>query len=224
MTSSMEQVSSSLDQLDKQSIDIAPWPEYNYKPEVSFNIAHAGDCIFLKFYVVEDVVKASYYKPDDPVYKDSCVEFFISFDEDQEYYNLEFNAIGTCKLNFGKNRNERVVISEELNKRIMFSANIQNNAVSNSKRIKWELALMIPIAVFSKHNIKSLSEKKCSANFYKCGDDLPVPHFLCWNNIQSSEPDFHLQEYFGEILFLLIPAHLQWQPLLNPDKVACNCP
>ena len=202
MTSSMEQVSSSLNQLGKELIDIAPWPEYNYIPQVSFSIAHGEDCIFLKFYVAEDVLKASYYKPDDPVYKDSCVEFFISFDGDEEYYNLEFNAIGTCKLNFGKNRNERLLISKELIKAIRYLATIQNNAISNSKGIKWELTLMIPVEVFSKHNIKSLSEKKCSGNFYKCGDDLPVPHFLCWNNIQSAEPDFHLRKYFGEIIFL----------------------
>ena len=157
---------------------------------------------FLKFYVVENEVKASYYKPDDPVYKDSCVEFFISFDGDEEYYNLEFNAIGTCKLNFGKNRNQRLRISDELIKTIRFLATIQNNTINNSQGIKWELTLMIPIAVFSKHIIKSLSQKKCSGNFYKCGDDLPVPHFLCWNNIQSAEPDFHLRKYFGEILFL----------------------
>jgi len=203
MTSSMEQVSSSLDQLDKQSIDIAPWPEYNYKPEVSFSIAHGGDCIFLKFYVVEDAVKASYFKPDDPVYKDSCVEFFISFDGGEEYYNIEFNTIGTCKLNFGKNRNERLRIPDELIKTIRLLATIRNNTANDSKgRIKWELALTIPVDVFSKHNIKSLSGRKCAGNFYKCGDDLPVPHFLCWNNIQSVQPDFHLRKYFGEIMFL----------------------
>jgi hypothetical protein len=201
-TTAMEQVSSSLDELDKELIDIAPWPEYNYKPGVSFSIAHGDDCIFLKFYVTEDVVKASYFKPNDPVYKDSCVEFFISFDEDEEYYNLEFNAIGTCKLNFGKNRNERLLISEELIKTIRFLATFQNNIANDSKGIKWELALMIPVDVFSKHNIKSLSGRKCAGNFYKCGDDLPVPHFLCWNNIQSVEPDFHLRKYFGEIMFL----------------------
>ena len=198
----MELVSSSLDQLGKELIDITPWPEYNYKPQVSFSMAHSGDCIFLKFYVTEDVVKASYYKPDDPVYKDSCVEFFISIDGGEEYYNLEFNTIGTCKLNFGKNRNERVVISQELVQTIRFLATIQKNTVSRSKGIKWELTLLIPIEVFSKHYIKSLSGKKCSGNFYKCGDDLPVPHFLCWNNIQSAEPDFHLRKYFGEIIFL----------------------
>ncbi len=200
MASSIEQVSSSLDQLSKELIDIAAWPEYNYKPQVSFSIGHGGDCIFLKFYVTEDVVKASYYKPDDPVYKDSCVEFFISIDGEEQYYNLEFNTIGTCKLNFGKNRNERQRIPEKLIKMIRFLATIQNNTVSNSKGIKWELVLMIPIEVFSKHKIKSFSGIKCSGNFYKCGDDLPVPHFLCWNNIQSAEPDFHLQKYFGEII------------------------
>ncbi len=199
-TSPMEQVSATLNELVKHPIAIAPWPEFNYTPKVEFSIAHGHDCIFIRYFVEETIVKATYYNPDDPVYKDSCVEFFIAFDDEEEYYNLEFNLIGTCKLNFGMARNNRIVVEEDLVRKIRHYTTIENISDANAG-MHWALSLMIPVEVFSEHKIKSLSEKKCSANFYKCGDDLPVPHYLCWNNIVSAKPDFHLQQYFGKILF-----------------------
>jgi len=201
--SPIEQVSASLDEMIKHPINIAPWPQFNYIPKVEFSIAHSNDCIFLKYYVTEAVVKATYYHSNDPVYKDSCVEFFIAFDEEMKYYNLEFNPIGTCKLNFGRDRNDRILISENLIRTIRYLATIQNQITNDDKpATQWEITLMIPVEVFSEHVITSVSGKQCSANFHKCGDDLPVPHFLCWNNIQSVEPDFLVRECFGKILFL----------------------
>lgn len=196
--SSIKQVSEILDQLNKHALDIAPWPAFDYIPKATCTIAHNRDCIFLKYYVEEEVVKAAYYLPDDPVYKDSCVEFFIAFNNEEEYYNLEFNAIGTCKLNFGKNRNHRAIIPENLIKSIKYLSIIQNAG----KVVQWELSLLIPTEVFFQHEFSSLSGQTCSANFYKCGDDLPTPHFLCWNNIETPEPDFHVRRCFGKVLFL----------------------
>jgi hypothetical protein len=194
----IEQVSASLNRLHKHPIDIAPWPDSDYVPKVTFTIAHNGDSIFLKYYVEEAVVKAAYYQPDDPVYKDSCVEFFIAFDMEEEYYNLECNAIGTCKFNFGKDRNNRTIISESLIKKIRYLVTLQN--IENA--IRWELTLILPKEVFSQHQFTSFSGKACNANFYKCGDELPIPHFLCWNNIESPKPDFHVRKCFGKVQFL----------------------
>jgi hypothetical protein len=196
-SSSMKHVSEALNHLDKHAIDIAPWPAFDYVPKVAFTVAHNNDCIFLKYYVEEEVLKAAYYQPDDPVYKDSCVEFFIAFNK-EEYYNLEFNAIGTCKLNFGKDRNDRAIIAAELIKKIRYLSVIQNA----DKVICWNLSLLIPMEVFSRHELTSLSGQKCRANFYKCGDDLPIPHFLCWNNIETTKPDFHVPRCFGKVQFL----------------------
>jgi hypothetical protein len=39
------------------------------------------------------------------------------------------------------------------------------------------------------------------ANFYKCGDELPTPHFLSWNPIEWKEPSFHRPEQFGKLIF-----------------------
>ena len=197
-SSSLDEVSSSLNRLDRHPIDIAPWAPFPYKPKSDFAIAHNNDCIFLKYFVQEQVIKAAYYQPDDPVYKDSCVEFFIAYDDEEPYYNLEFNAIGTCKLNFGKNRHNRQVIGESLVRTIRFLTTIENA----ENEIQWSITLLLPVSIFSQHTFTQLSGKVCAANFYKCGDDLPKPHFLCWNNIDTPEPDFHVRRCFGKVYFL----------------------
>lgn len=138
-----------------------------------------------------------FVEPGFHVDKGSCVEFFISFDE-EGYYNLEWNAIGACKLNYGKTRNNRLAVADELIQTINYLSAIQNT----SEGVRWELTLLISGKVFSQHELTFFSGRVCRANFYKCGDDLPTPHFLCWNKIESFEPDFHVPECFGEISFL----------------------
>src|SRR5688572_7975442 len=166
--SGMHEISETLDALRRHAIDLAPWPEYDYVPEVTFSIAHGNDCIFLKYYVSESVVKARWYKPNDPVFKDSCVEFFISFDNDKDYYNCEFNVIGTCKFNYGRKRNRRKLITEKSISLINYFATIQNERdPGKATRIHWELTLMIPVKTFSERQISSLSGKKCRGNFFK---------------------------------------------------------
>lgn len=196
---SLEEVSMALNALERHKIDQQPWSEFAYKPTVSFSIAHSGDMLLLKYFVLESTVKALYTQPNDPVYEDSCVEFFVAIEGDQRYYNFEFNVIGTCKLNYGPNRNNRKLISKQAILDIMFITSITNgNADGN---IRWEITVAIPLTTFTEHNLTSLHGVACKGNFYKCGDELPIPHFLAWNNITTPLPDFHVPESFAEILF-----------------------
>ena len=98
-------------------INIQPWPEYpEYYdlPKVSFKIAHGNDCVFIKYEVEEHEVLARYRNTNDPVYKDSCVEFFIAFGDENSYYNLEFNRLGTCLGGFGMPGETRTLLPAEL--------------------------------------------------------------------------------------------------------------
>jgi hypothetical protein len=196
------EVSHELDQLEKHDIDRLPWPEFDYAPEVTFSVAHCDDCVLLKYYVSEEVVKASWFRPNDPVYTDSCVEFFIAFDDESNYYNVEFNVIGTCKLNYGLGRNDRMEIDPENISLIRYQVCLHNELhVKNKKAIHWEIAVVIPIEVFSQNTLLSLRGRKCRVNFYKCGDDLPKCHFLAWNNVKAPSPNFHVPESFGLMEF-----------------------
>ena len=65
----------------------------------------------------------------------------------------------------------------------------------------WSLIEIIPADVLFRSGVESWSGKSMRANFYKCGDNLPTPHFLSWNAIDWPEPSFHRPEFFGELVF-----------------------
>ena len=198
----IEEISVALDKLHKLNIDEAPWPVYNYVPSVKFSVGHSLDCLFLKYYVSEEAVRARYRQTNDPVFKDSCVEFFISFNNEEEYYNLEFNCLGTCLSGFGGGRENRQLLPEKVIAKIKRLAVMQKTASTAGDLLtNWQLTLIIPLEVFRWHHFSSFQGVSGKVNFYKCGDELPQPHFLAWNNIQAAAPDFHLPEYFGEVQF-----------------------
>ena len=196
----LTQISEKLDHIHNEWIHVTPWQEYPYKPEVAFAMAHGDAGLFLKFYVEEKHIRAIYSRPNDPVYKDSCVELFFSFGDEAEYYNFEFNCAGTCLLGFGKGRGSRTYLPDEIIQSISSQSTLKP-ATSKEASIGWELTVAIPFSAFSYHKLNSLKGKRCRANFYKCGDDLPEPHYVAWNNITTETPDFHRPEFFGTIEF-----------------------
>lgn len=164
-------------------------------------MAYNRDCLFLKYDVKENAVLARYRNTNDPVYKDNCVEFFIAFNGEKQYYNLEFNSLGTCLAGFGQSREDRQLLSESTISKIKHAGNLQEVA-PDSQQVSWQLTLAIPAAVFSKHTITDFEGAQVRANLYKCGDDLPEPHYLAWSPIQHPQPNFHLPEFFGEMKFI----------------------
>jgi hypothetical protein len=200
-TSPIAHVSFLLDGFETDAIGVVPWPPYNYRPDVDFTMAYGNDSIFIKYYVSEKTVSAVYSQPNEPVHKDSCVEFFLSFDDEKEYYNFEFNCTGTCLAGFGLDRENRSLLPEQVIRMIRHQSQLKVVNNQGEYNIAWELTLMVPLEVFCHHSPVSLSGRQCRANFYKCGDDLPEPHFLAWNDIKSASPDFHLPEYFGKLVF-----------------------
>ncbi|RDC65413.1 carbohydrate-binding family 9-like protein [Adhaeribacter pallidiroseus] len=201
--SSLEQISAELDTLDKHTLDHTPWPRFSYKPRVQFALGYHHNCIFLKFYVAEEAIQAKFRNTNDPVYKDSCVEFFIAFNGEASYYNVEFNCLGTCLLGFGDARENRRLLPEESIRKIKYAGTLQKTTLpSNGQVTFWELTVLIPAEVFTQHCLTTFRGVNARANFYKCGDDLPRPHYLAWSPISTSEPNFHLPEYFGSLQFV----------------------
>jgi hypothetical protein len=146
-------------------------------------------------------VQAKYRNINDPVYKDSCVEFFIAFNGEQQYYNLEFNCLGTCLAGFGQNQHDRKLLPKQQVSKIKPWASLKvNNRVP--QQISWQLTLVIPVEIFSEHQLTDFTGEQVKVNFFKCGDELPDPHYLSWSNINYPEPNFHLPEFFGDMKFI----------------------
>ncbi len=194
------------DYLDKvcepHQIDTVNWPGYKNKPEVKFKIAYSSTELYIKYFVTENFVKAEYSNPNEAVYTDSCVEFFVTPVSEGPYYNFEFNAIGTCLMQNGASRNDREFGSLELNKSIRRWSSLGTDSFSEiTGEQSWELVIAIPLELIFGKTEPELSGKIIRANFYKCGDALSQPHYLSWNPILTEKPDFHRPEFFGVLEF-----------------------
>lgn len=179
------------------------WPkDYPYKPKVEFAAAHTGDAILLHYRVEEQSVRAVAKQDQEHIWEDSCVEFFCMPAQDGFYYNVECNCTGKLLLAVGKDRNERQPAPAEVTQSIDRWASLGTTPFDTRlEPTKWELALRLPLTIFFRHNFDNLDGMTASGNFYKCGDCLPVPHFISWKPIRTETPDFHRPEFFGEMKF-----------------------
>jgi hypothetical protein len=200
----MEDVSARLDVLGPgHTIDTVNWKDYGYRPEVKFNMAYSSREIFIKYYVTEDHFKAEKTGTNQMVCEDSCVEFFVSPEDDGIYYNIEFNAIGTCLLGCGTGRHDSKRASEDLIAGIRRLGSVGPGPLPERCGLfSWNLTVAIPVDTFFRHRITDLKGKTFRANFYKCGDKLEVPHYVTWNPVGTEKPDYHRPEYFGIIKFV----------------------
>ncbi|WP_321375667.1 carbohydrate-binding family 9-like protein [uncultured Draconibacterium sp.] len=188
---------------DLENVDILNWEKaYPYKPGVQFRIAHTGNEIWLKFYVQEKNILAQETEINGDVYKDSTVEFFISVDEGKNYYNFEFNCIGTPHVGYGPGRGNRTPILPEVINQIDIESTLGNEPFEEkSGNFSWEMMICIPVQCFAFDKIENLGGLKATANFYKCGDATSDPHFVTWNAVDTENPDYHRPEFFGQINF-----------------------
>jgi len=200
----LKKISASLDkQKERFRIDTINWEGFNYKPEVEFSIAYSENEIFLKYYITENYFKAEKTETNQMVCEDSCVEFFVSPEEDGIYYNLEFNGIGTVLLGTGTGRENSTRANPEIISKIRRLSSVGEKPVKEkSGEFKWTITIAIPFEVFFHHKVKNLKGKTFRANFYKCGDMLTVPHYVTWNPVGTENPDYHQPKYFGLLKFV----------------------
>lgn len=183
-----------------ESIACDNW-NYATDADVKFSICHDNQNIFLKFKVSESDVKALNTNYHEPVYEDSCVEFFISFDG-KNYYNFEFNCIGNILAAYGDNRDTRESIDNKLLDKIVRVPSLGNQPVDIPGKVtSWDLDITIPIECFVNESIETLNGVEVSCNVYKCGDKLNTPHYLSWAAIDHPQPNFHLIDFFKTVTF-----------------------
>jgi hypothetical protein len=200
----LDEISVMMDKQDQRLlIDTINWVEYNYSPGVKVSIAYSDHEIFLKYYIIENYFKAEKTETNQMVCEDSCVEFFVSPEDDGIYYNIEFNGIGTCLLGTGTERENSTCANPEVISKIRRMTSAGTNPVKEKEgEFEWTITIAIPFDLFFHHKIKELKDKTFRANFYKCGDMLKVPHYLTWNPVGTENPDYHQPDYFGLLKFV----------------------
>ena len=185
----------------RQSIGQVNWPEeFSYKPITAFSIARDDEQIYVNFFVRGNCLRALYSEDQSEVWTDSCVEFFLKDAQTEEYYNFEFNCIGTCYAAKRKNRADYTLLTKDELSQVKRYANLGHKPFQEMQGLfAWDLLISIPFSLIGLDG-KNLPEK-ILGNFNKCADGTALPHFLSWSPIDTPKPDFHRPEFFGELYF-----------------------
>jgi len=190
------------DEGKREAIDKLNWVKaFPYRPIVTFNIGYSSNAIFIKYDVHGSMLRAIYTNDQEPVYEDSCVEFFCKKPDSEYYFNFEFNCIGTCLAARRKNKKEDVQrLSPDEMKQIERHSSLARRAFKEMEGMfVWDLVVKIPFSLlgFGEGEIPD----KLLGNFYKCADGTESPHYLSWSPIQTETPNFHRPDFFGELWF-----------------------
>lgn len=195
-------VAQKMETLSIHHINTINWVDtYPSKPDVTFGIAHNGENILLQYRVKENEILAAVTNDNGEVWTDSCVEMFLSFDN-EHYYNAEFTCIGKALLGYRKFGEKAVHASNEIMQSIKRQSSLGTaNREKEIGNFDWVLTLVIPRTAFWESDIKSFDGLQAKGNFYKCGDNLTTPHFVAWTTIETPKPSFHQPSFFGELHF-----------------------
>lgn len=188
---------------EKNKIAILNWDSFSYLPLVEFRIARHENNLWIKFYVSEENILAQFTKPNSSTHKDSCVEFFVEPVQNGNYYNFEFNCIGTTHLAYGPDRHDRKFVDPKIiQEKIQIKSSLGDQPFEErGGGHNWEMTIIIPADVFVFSNTIELSDLTAKANFYKCGDATSKKHYVSWNPVGTERPDFHRAEFFGTLVF-----------------------
>ena len=158
-----------------------------------FQVCHDASSLYLRMEAEEFPVCATLTGPLEQVCRDSCLEFFFAPGGSERYFNFELNPLGTLCLGFGAERPARVrQVPKDLGQ-------LQIEPFTTPKG--WGVTFAVPADFVRLYFPGFTFSGNAAANFYKCGDDTPTPHYLAWSPLTSPAPDFHRRQDFGRLIF-----------------------
>lgn len=170
--------------------------ENNHSNVESFaQICYNDNTLFVHMWANESSIRAEVNDLFSQVCEDSCLEFFFRPDmNDLRYFNIEVNPNGCYFLGFGSSFKDLIRL---------YPLAQPFDIVTNRYHGGWEVELTIPFRFIQQFfPTFSPSPGDCMfANFYKCGDLTPIPHYLCWNITPKIQHGFHSPQHFGLLKF-----------------------
>lgn len=182
------------------SITNAPWENvFPDRPQVRFFMATSERFLFVRFNVQGNGLKAEFKNTNDPVWQDSCVEFFVEDADGNGYRNFEINCIGTILSAHQIKKDVGTChISENEAGEIIRFASLGEAAFEEKEGFfEWSVTIGIPWSLLGYET----TPQSIRANLYKCADGTRRPHYLCWAPIDLPTPNFHCPEFFGTLTF-----------------------
>lgn len=167
------------------------WDGYCSCPATTFKMLCSNEGISVLMHTDEIHLRAEAKVYTDPVYEDSCMEFFFKPDyDDVRYINFEVNPTGVMHIGIGSGKHDRNLIAGD--RTIL-------DIVSDAKEGDWTVKFYLPYKFLL--NIFEKVAPVCRGNFYKCGKKTDHSHSGAWSMVESDTPNFHIPDFFGVIRF-----------------------
>ena len=158
-------------------------------------LCYDDQALYVRLQAAETDIRGEHTGLLDEICEDSCLEFFFCpMEGDSRYFNIEVNPNAAIHIAFGTNRHNSI-------RQVGKVAPIQPQVEKTTDG--WTLTYSIPYRFLQLYfpGFAPKAGDKMRANFYKCGDKTVNPHYLCWNPIDTPNPDYHLSQFFGELIF-----------------------
>lgn len=180
-----------------------------HRPQTTLQLLHDDHSIHGLFRVRDRYVRCVHQHYGDPVYRDSCVEFFIQPKPGLGYFNFEFNCGGAFLCNYITDETrvaggfkEYIRLSAADVTRVRVASSMPKRVEPEiTEPVSWWLAFAIPVPVVEQFvgPVGALSGRVWRANAFKCGDNTSHPHWAAWSPVDQL--NFHLPRCFGELVF-----------------------
>ena len=188
-------------------IDQVAGEQPTHFPQVLAKLAYDDQALYAIFQVADRYVRATEENYQDPVYQDSCVEFFFTPGDDLNhgYFNFELNCGGTALFHHQKGLGlEDLPVSSSDFKQVEIAHTLPKVVFPEvEEAITWVVEYRLPIAILCAYAPINIPVPgiRWRANLYKCADGCSHPHWLTWSPVDTPSPDFHRPEFFGVLVF-----------------------
>lgn len=167
-----------------------------YRPDVFFKLGVVGDSLVAELKCYESEPRITYTKKNQPVYEDSCLEFFFCpFESRKEYINIECNY-ATYLSEYGAEKQGRVYVSDITD----IEPQINSFKGKDANGDFWGVTITVTkefVSAVYNEDINKVDFNFVKANFYKCGDKCHTPHYVAFNPVTTLPPGFHNPSCFA---------------------------
>jgi hypothetical protein len=194
------------------ALDVASFrPEGStHRPRTRCKLLYGPEAIYGLFRVDDRYVRCVHTRFQDPVYQDSCVEFFVQPRGARGYFNFEFNCGGAMLASYvldptrleGGGLKEAIPLGPEADRLVRRYHDLPAVIEPEwQEAVIWHLEWVLPFAVLAPYAgpLDPPAGQAWRANAYKCGDVTSHPHWASWAPVDAL--NFHLPAQFGTLHF-----------------------
>ena len=197
-------------QADEARIDRFHAASSSHRPDARARLLHDAANLYLRFRVEDCYVVATHAKFQDPVWRDSCVEFFVQPRSTSGYFSFEINCGGVLLSYYIEDPTRTADgfakftrLAMEHGRQIHITHSMPSIvAPEQAGPVVWHIGCRIPLAVLEAYTgpLGSLAGQMWRGNFCKCADGSSHPHWASWAPIGETL-NFHQPGCFAALRF-----------------------